>query len=108
MCDSSQLQLGRQAKVANNNDMSNDVLNVVKKKTGKTVSPKDIHKIASGVKPSTLQSDAQLRQLIKQVSSLVNVDVSEETVNEIIHAVKSSNLDANNMQQLMSMMLGKK
>lgn len=89
-------------------DMSKDVLNVVKKKTGKSVSPKDIQKIASGVKPSTLQSDTQLRQLIKQVSSLVNVKVSEETVNEIIQAVKSSKLDTNNMQQLMKMMMGKK
>ncbi|MFD0694848.1 stage VI sporulation protein F [Paenibacillus sp. GCM10027628] len=88
--------------------MSKDVLNVVKKKTGKSVTSKDIQKIASGVKPSTLQSEAQLRQLIKQVSGLVNVKVSEETVNEIIQAVKSSKLDTNNMQQLMQMMLGKK
>ncbi|WP_223192523.1 stage VI sporulation protein F [Paenibacillus sedimenti] len=88
--------------------MSKDVLNVVKKKTGKSVTPKDIQKLASGVKPSTLQSEAQLRQLIKQVSGLVNVKVSEETINEIVHAVKSSKLDTNNMQQLMQMMMGKK
>ncbi|SDN87710.1 Stage VI sporulation protein F [Paenibacillus sp. yr247] len=91
-----------------NKDMSKDVLNVVKKKTGKSVTSKDIEKIASGVKPSTLQSEAQLRQLIKQVSGLVNVKVSEETINDIIQAVKSSKLDTNNMQQLMSMMMGKK
>ncbi|TXK76578.1 stage VI sporulation protein F [Paenibacillus sp. N3.4] len=89
-------------------DMSKDVLSIVKKKTGKSVTPKDIQKIASGVKPSTMQSETQLRQLIKQVSGLVNVKVSEETINDIIQAVKSSNLDTNNMQQLMSMMLGKK
>ncbi|NOU99225.1 stage VI sporulation protein F [Paenibacillus planticolens] len=88
--------------------MSKDVLNVVKKKTGKSVTPKDIERIASGVKPSTLQSETQLRQLIKQVSGLVNVKVSEETVNDIIQAVKSSKLDTNNMQQLMNMMMGKK
>lgn len=91
-----------------NKDMSKDVLNVVKKKTGKSVTSKDIEKIASGVKPSTLQSETQLRQLIKQVSGLVNVKVSEETVNDIIQAVKSSKLDTNNMQQLMNMMMGKK
>lgn len=91
-----------------NKDMSKDVLNVVKKKTGKSVSAKDIERLASGVKPSTLQSEAQLRQLIKQVSGLVNVKVSEETVNDIIQAVKSSKLDSNNMQQLMNMMMGKK
>lgn len=91
-----------------NKDVSKDVLNVVKKKTGKTVSEKDIQKLASGVKPSTVQSEAQLRQLIKQVSGLVNAQVSEETINEIIQAVKSSKLDVGNMQQLMGMMMGKK
>jgi uncharacterized protein YpuA (DUF1002 family) len=91
-----------------NKDVSKDVLNVVKKKTGKSISEKDIQKIASGVKPSTVQSEAQLRQLIKEVSSLVNAKVSEETMKEIIKAVKSSKLDAGNLQQLMSMMLGKK
>ncbi|MDQ0875110.1 uncharacterized protein YpuA (DUF1002 family) [Paenibacillus sp. V4I3] len=91
-----------------NKDISKDVLNVVKKKTGKSVTSKDIEKLASGVKPSTLQSEAQLRQLIKQVSGLVNVKVSEETINDIVQAVKSSKLDSNNMQQLMNMMMGKK
>ncbi|CAN7592579.1 stage VI sporulation protein F [Paenibacillus sp. LjRoot153] len=88
--------------------MSKDVLSVVKKKTGKSVTSKDIEKIASGVKPSTMQSEVQLRALIKQVSGLVNVKVSEETINDIVQAVKSSKLDTNNMQQLMSMMMGKK
>ncbi|NOU72093.1 hypothetical protein GC098_11785 [Paenibacillus sp. LMG 31458] len=91
-----------------NKDISKDVLNVVKKKTGKSVTAKDIEKLASGVKPSTLQSEVQLRQLIKQVSGLVNVKVSEETINDIVQAVKSSKLDSNNMQQLMNMMMGKK
>ncbi|MGG1551766.1 MULTISPECIES: stage VI sporulation protein F [Paenibacillus] len=90
-----------------NKDLSKDVLNVVKKKTGKSVTSKDIERLASGVKPSTMQSETQLRQLIKQVSGLVNVKVSEETVNDIVQAVKSSKLDTNNMQQLMNMMLGK-
>ncbi|MGO4270189.1 stage VI sporulation protein F [Paenibacillus sp. TAF58] len=91
-----------------NKDISKDVLNVVKKKTGKSVTSKDIEKLASGVSSSTLQSETQLRQLIKQVSGLVNVKVSEETINDIIQAVKSSKLDSNNMQQLMNMMMGKK
>jgi uncharacterized protein YpuA (DUF1002 family) len=91
-----------------NKDVSKDVLNVVKKKTGKSVSEKDIQKLASTVKPSTLQSEASLRQLIKQVSGLVNVQVSESTVNEIISAVKSSKMNANNIEQLVKMMTGKK
>lgn len=91
-----------------NKDVSKDVLNVVKKKTGKSVSEKDIHKLASRVKPSTMQSEAQLRQLIKQVSALVNAKVTDETMDEIVKAVKGSKLDASNMQQLMSMMMKKK
>ncbi|KIL41533.1 hypothetical protein SD70_06595 [Gordoniibacillus kamchatkensis] len=91
-----------------NKDLTKDVLNTVKNRTGKTVTPKDIQKLASGVNPSTMQNEAQLRQLIKQVSSLVGVNVSEQTIKDIVNAVKSSKLDANNMQQLMSAMLGKK
>ncbi|WP_425464825.1 stage VI sporulation protein F [Paenibacillus piri] len=83
--------------------MPKDVLNVVKKKTGKTVNEKDIYKLASGVKPSTVQSDAQLKQLIKQVSSLVNVPVSESTMKELISAIKSSKMDASSVEQLMKM-----
>jgi uncharacterized protein YpuA (DUF1002 family) len=91
-----------------NKDVSKDVLNVVKKKTGKTVSEKDIQKLASTVKSSTMQSESSLRQLIKQVSGLVNVNVSESTVNEILQAVKTSTINPNNIEQLVKMMSGKK
>lgn len=88
-------------------DMSKDVLNVVKKKTGKSVSSQDINRLASGVKSSTMKDEAQLRELIRQVSALVHVGVSEKTTNEIISAIKNSKLDENNIQSLMSMMMGK-
>lgn len=89
-------------------NVSKDVLKAVKTKTGKSVSEKDIHKLASTVKPGTMQSEEQLRQLIRQVGSLVNVPVSEQTMNEIIKAVKGSNLNPNNMEALMKMMTGGK
>jgi uncharacterized protein YpuA (DUF1002 family) len=88
-------------------DLPKNVLNVVKKKTGKTVTAKDISRLASKVKPSTVQSEAQLRQLIKQVSSMVNVPVSEKTTNDIIKAVKSSGGNPNNLEQLMKMIAKK-
>jgi uncharacterized protein YpuA (DUF1002 family) len=94
--------------IMGNKEVSKDVLNVVKKKTGKSVSEKDIQKLASTVKPSTLQSEASLRQLIKQVSGLVNTPVSENTINEIINAVKSSKMNPDNLEQLMKMISGKK
>jgi len=89
-------------------DLSKDVLNTVKKKTGKSISEKDIQKIASGVNPSMLKNEAQFRNLIKQISRLVNVPVSESTMNEIIQAVRKSGLNPNNMQEIMKMMMGKK
>ncbi|MFB6362518.1 Stage VI sporulation protein F [Paenibacillus tianmuensis] len=89
------------------NNMPKDVLNVVKKKTGKSVSEKDIYKLASGVKPSTLQSDTQLRQLIKQVAGLVNVPVSDQTTKELIQAIKSSKVSTDNLEQLMKMIMKK-
>ncbi len=89
-------------------DMSKDVLKAVKSKTGKSVTQKDIHKLASNVKPGTMQSEEQLRQLIKQVASMVNVPVSEQTMSEIVKAVKGSNLNPNNMETLMKMMMGGK
>ncbi|WP_010494963.1 stage VI sporulation protein F [Paenibacillus elgii] len=88
-------------------NMPKDVLNVVKKKTGKSVSEKDIYKLASGVKPSTLQSDAQLRQLIKQVAGLVNVPVSDQTTNDLIQAIKGSKVSPDNLEQLMKMIMKK-
>jgi hypothetical protein len=90
-----------------NKNMPKDVLNVVKKKTGKSVSESDIYKLASGVKPSTMESDAQLRQLIKQVSGLVNVAVSDQTMNELIQAIKSSKMNTGNIEQLMNMIMKK-
>jgi uncharacterized protein YpuA (DUF1002 family) len=86
-----------------NKDLSKKVLNVVKNKTGKNVTAADINKLAGKVKPSTMQSEAQLRQLIKQVSSMVKVPVSEQTVNDIVKAVKASGGNANNMEQLIKM-----
>lgn len=88
-------------------DISKDVLNTVKKKVGKNVSEKDIYKLASGVKPNTVQNEKQLRQLIKQVSAMVKVPVSESTVNEIVSAVQKSGMNPNNMEALMKMMMKK-
>jgi Ca2+-binding EF-hand superfamily protein len=91
-----------------NKNISKDVLSAVNKKTGKNVSEKEIQKLASNVRPATMQSEASMRQLINQVSGLVNANVSENTVNEIINAVKSSNMNTANIEQLVKMMSGKK
>ncbi len=92
----------------NPKNLSKDVLDAVKKKTGHSVSEKEVQRLAGGVNPKTVQSEAQLRQLIKQVSKMANVPVSAQTMNEIVHAVKGSGMKAGNLEQIMKMMLGKK
>jgi hypothetical protein len=89
-----------------NNNIGKDVLNVVKKKTGKSITERDIQKLASGVKPSTMHSEAELRKLIKQVSNMAGMPVSESTVNDIIGAIKKSG-GTGSMEQLIKMMLKK-
>lgn len=88
-------------------NISKDVLNTVKKRTGKSISEKDINKLASGVKPSTMQSEAELKKLIKKVGTMAGVPVAESTVQEIVSAVKRSGMNPNNMEQLMKMMMKK-
>lgn len=89
-------------------NISKDVLNVVNKKSGKNVSSKDIQKLAGNVNPSTISNEAQLRQLIKQVSKMANVPVSASTENEIVQAIKSSGLNPKNLEDMMNVIMGKK
>ncbi|MRN53397.1 stage VI sporulation protein F [Paenibacillus monticola] len=88
-------------------DFSKDALNAINKKAGKNISEGAIKKLASTVKPGTTQNEAQLRQLIKQVSSMAKVPVSEATVQEIVNAVKKGGASSGTMESLMKMMLKK-
>ncbi|GAB2692488.1 stage VI sporulation protein F [Paenibacillus thermoaerophilus] len=88
-------------------DITKNILGKVNKKLGKTISPKDIQNLAKNVKPSTTQNEAQLRQLIKQVSQTVGVPVSEATMNDIVKAVKATGGGAD-LVKLMQMMSNKK
>ncbi|RUS48160.1 stage VI sporulation protein F [Cohnella sp. AR92] len=87
--------------------VSKDILGAVNKKTGKNITENSIKKIAGGVTPSTLQSETQIRQLIKQVSTMAGVPVSEDTVKEIVGAVKKSGMNMDSLEGLMKMMLKK-
>jgi uncharacterized protein YpuA (DUF1002 family) len=88
-------------------DLSKDVLKLVKNKTGKQVSEQALKKIASGVTPKTLNSDAQLKTLIQQISKTVNVPVSNSTVNEIVRALKSSGGNIASLEKLIKSMIKK-
>lgn len=86
-------------------DFSKDVFQAIKKKTGKPISENAVKKLANGVTSDTMQSEAELRRLIKQVSSVAKVPVSEATINEIVSAVKKSGMNPSSMEALMKMML---
>jgi uncharacterized protein YpuA (DUF1002 family) len=87
-------------------EISKDVLNAVKKTTGKPLSEQAVKKLASGVNQKTIQDAAELRKLIDKVSKLVNIPVSDQTTNEIIKAVKKAgNIDQ--LENMMKMMMKK-
>lgn len=88
-------------------DFSKDALNAINKKAGKNITEGAVKKLASTVKPGTTQNEAQLRQLIKQVSSMAKVPVSEATVQEIVNAVKKGGAGSGTIETLMKMMLKK-
>lgn len=87
--------------------LSKDILSSVNKKTGKPVSEASLKKIAQKVSPDILQSEAQIRQLIKQVSGAAGVPVSEDTIKEIVSAVRKSGMNMGSLEGLMKMMLKK-
>jgi hypothetical protein len=86
-------------------NLPKNVLGAVNKKTGKSITEGSLKKIAGGVTPQTLQSDEQIRMLVKQVSQLANVPVSEETMKEIITAVKQTGMNMSGLEGLMKMMI---
>lgn len=84
-----------------------DALNAINRKTGKHITESAVKKLASTVKPTTMQNEDQLRQLIKQVSAMANVPVSESTIKDIVSAVKKSGMNTQSMETLMQMMMKK-
>ncbi|WP_028544237.1 stage VI sporulation protein F [Paenibacillus taiwanensis] len=90
-----------------NNKIPKDALSAINKKAGKNITESQIKKVASTVKPSTVESEAQLRQLIKQVAKMANLPVSESTVTDIVNTVRKSGMNANSMEALMKLMMKK-
>ncbi|OBZ17804.1 MULTISPECIES: stage VI sporulation protein F [Bacillales] len=88
-------------------DFSKDILSSINKKTGKNITESSVKKLASGVTAETMQDEAELRKLIKQVSDMAKVKVTESTVNDIVKAVKASGMSASSMETLMKMMIKK-
>ncbi|CAM3969622.1 stage VI sporulation protein F [Paenibacillus alkaliterrae] len=88
-------------------NLSKDVLNAINKKTGKGITENSVKKIASGITAETMQDEAELRKLIKQVSEMAKVKVADSTVNDIVKAVKATGMSTANMESLINMMMKK-
>jgi len=88
-------------------NLSKDVLSAVNKKTGKHITESEVKKLASGVTNDTMQNEAELTKLIKQVSAMAKVPVSDKTINDIVKAVKASGMNMSNMETIMKMMMKK-
>ncbi|MFC6332296.1 stage VI sporulation protein F [Paenibacillus septentrionalis] len=86
-------------------DISKEVLNVVKRKTGKTISPASVGKVASTVQPNTLENEAELKKLIKRVAGMANIKLSDAKLNEVTKTIQSSGLQTSNIEALMKMMM---
>ena len=84
-----------------------DALSAINKKVKKPITENQIKKLGSTVTPETLESEAKIRQLVKQVAQMANINVSESTVNDIVHTVKKSGMNANNLESLMKFMMKK-
>jgi uncharacterized protein YpuA (DUF1002 family) len=84
-----------------------DVLGAINKKAGKNISENAVKKLASGVDANTMQNEAELRKLVKQVADMAKIKVPESTVNDIVKAVKASGMNPSSMESLVKMMLKK-
>ncbi|MFC5650829.1 stage VI sporulation protein F [Paenibacillus solisilvae] len=89
------------------NNISKDVLSAVNKKTGKPITESAVKKLASNVSEDTIQNEDELRKLIKSVSDMAKVPVSDKTINDIVGAVKKSGMNMNNIETLMKFMIKK-
>jgi uncharacterized protein YpuA (DUF1002 family) len=78
-----------------------EVLKTVQKKTGRSITAGALQRIAGQVNRSTLKSEAQLRQLIQQVGKMAGINVTEETMRDLIRTIKNSNVSSGNLLEML-------
>ena len=86
------------------NDLSKDVLGVIKKKTGKSISEAQVSKVASQVKPNTLQNEAELKKLVKNVATMANIKLSDSALNDVTERITSSGVSIGNIEALVKLL----
>lgn len=81
--------------------MSNpSIFNNMNKHTKKTVTPQDIQRVAKTIKPSTLQDEQQMRQLVRSIGEMAGIKVPDKTVREIAKMVHGGQIPAGQLEQV--------
>lgn len=81
--------------------MSNpSIFNNMNKHTNKTVTPQDIQRIAKNIKPATLQSELQMRQLVRSIGEMAGIKVPDKTVREIAKMVQGGQVPPGQLEQM--------
>lgn len=90
------------------NYRTNDILQKLNKKTGKHITSKDIQNVAKQVKPTTLENEQQLKQLVQSVGAMAGIKVPPKIVSEIVKSVQNGALNTGQMDQMIRKMMNTK
>jgi hypothetical protein len=77
-------------------------------RTGKNITSKDIQNVAKQVKPTTIQNEQQLRQLVHSVGAMAGVKVPPKLVNDIVSSIQNGALQSGQMEQMIRKMMNPK
>ena len=81
--------------------MSNpSIFNSMNKHTNKPVTPQDIQRVAKNIKPSTLQDEQKMRQLVRTVGEMAGIKVPDKTVREIAKMVHGGQVPPGQLEQM--------
>lgn len=86
----------------------NDLLKKMSSRTGKNITSKDIQNVAKQVKPTTIQNEQQLRQLVHSVGAMAGVKVPPKLVNDIVSSIQNGALQSGQMEQMIRKMMNPK
>lgn len=87
---------------------TNDILQKLNNKTGKHITNKDIQNVAKQVKPTTLENEHQLKQLVQSVGAMAGIKVPPKIVNDIVKSIQNGSLNTGQMDQMIRKMMNTK
>lgn len=87
---------------------TNDLLQKLNSRTGKKITSRDIQNVAKQVKPTTMENEQQLRQLVHSVGAMAGMKVPPKIVNEIVDSIQKGALQSGQMEQMIRKMMNQK